>query len=81
MKSNKEDLLNPSFSINLSNILTNNCWKKSGLRKQFPEAVAKKLPEMKTTGEEEVYKMPNMTSDTSVEFEVYLSDAETEATT
>jgi len=35
---------------------------------------------MKTATEEEVYGVPNMTTDNRVEFLVLLSDAETEAT-
>jgi hypothetical protein len=40
----------------------------------------KKLAQMKTAGEEEVYGAANMTADKRVEFLVRLSDAETEAT-
>jgi len=41
---------------------------------------AKKRVQMKTEAEEEVYGVVNMTADTRVEFQVRLSDAETEAT-
>jgi len=42
---------------------------------------AKKLTQMKTAAEEEVYGAANMTADKRVEFQVRLFDAETEATT
>jgi len=42
---------------------------------------AKKLTQMKTAAEEEVYGVANMTADKRVEFQVCLFSAETEATT
>jgi hypothetical protein len=41
----------------------------------------KSLAQMKTAAEEEVYGSVNMTTDKCVEFQVHLSDAETEAIT
>jgi len=51
--------------------------KATGPRSTF----AKKLAQMKTAAEEEVNGAVNMTADKPVEFQVRLSDAETEATT
>jgi len=51
--------------------------KATGPRSTF----AKKLAQMKTAAEEGVYKPVNMTADKCVEFQVRLSDVETEATT
>jgi len=51
--------------------------KATGLRSIF----AIQLTPMKTAAEEVVYGVANMTADKHVEFQVHLSDAETEATT
>jgi len=51
--------------------------KATGPRSTF----AKKLAQIKTVAEEEVYGAANMNTDKPVEFQVRLSDAETEATT
>ena len=51
--------------------------KAAGPRSTF----AKKLAQMKTAAEEEVYGAVNMTTDKCVQFQVCLSDAQTEATT
>jgi hypothetical protein len=51
--------------------------KATGARSTF----AKKLAQMKTAAEEEVYGSVNMTGDKWEEFQVRLSDTETEATT
>jgi hypothetical protein len=62
--------------------MSNNYFKKSELRQPVPEAHSpKKLAQMKTTTEEEVYGAVNMTADKSVECQVRLSYAETAATT
>ena len=42
---------------------------------------ANKLAQLKTAAKEEVYEVANMTADEGVEFQVRLSDAESEATT
>jgi hypothetical protein len=52
-----------------------------GTKATGPRSIfAKKLAEMKTVAEEEVYRAINMTADKREEFQVRLSDAETEAT-
>jgi len=53
-----------------------------GTKATSPKSIfAKKLAQIKTAAEEEVYGAINMTADKRVEFQVRLSDAETEATT
>jgi len=53
-----------------------------GTKATGPRSIfAKKLAQMKTAAEEEVYGAVNMSTDKCVEFQVCLSDAETEATT
>jgi hypothetical protein len=42
---------------------------------------AKKLAQIKTAAEEEVYAVANMAADNRVKFEVHISNAETETTT
>jgi len=53
-----------------------------GTKATGPRSIfAKKFAQMKTAAKEEVYGAVNMTADKRVEFQVCLSDAETEATT
>jgi len=53
-----------------------------GTKATCPRSIfAKKLAQMKTAAEEEVYGAVNMTADKPVEFQTRPSDAETEATT
>jgi len=53
-----------------------------GTKATGPRSIfAKNLAQMRTAAEEVVYRVVNMTADQRVEFQVHLSDAETEATT
>jgi len=53
-----------------------------GTKATSPRSIfTKKIAQIETAAEEEVYRAVNMTADKRVEFQVRLSDAETEATT
>jgi len=70
-------LFNKLFQHHERQLLQEVRTKATGPRSTFP----KKLAQMKTAAEEEVYGAVNMTADKREEFQVHLSNAETEATT
>jgi hypothetical protein len=62
--------------------MSDNYYKKSGLRQLVPGAhLRKKLTQIKTAAEKEVYGVVIMTTDKREQFQVCPSDPETEATT
>jgi hypothetical protein len=73
----KRKLFDKLFQHHQRQLLQEVGTKATGPRSTF----AKKLAQMKTAAEEEVYGAVNMTADKREEFQVRLSDAETEATT
>jgi hypothetical protein len=73
----KRKLFDKLFQHHQRQILQEVGTKATGPRSTF----AKKLTQMKTAAEEEVYGAVNIAADKRVEFQVRLSDAETEATT
>jgi hypothetical protein len=80
-KSIKRHLLNTSFLINDSNIISYNYCRKVGQKQLVPDAhLPKKLTQMNTTEETMVYGVANITTDKRAEFQVHLSDGETEPT-
>jgi len=82
VKSIRSHPANKCFSINYSDIMTDNYCRKSGPREPVPEAYSqKKRDQMNTTAEYEAYGAENMTANKRVQFQVRLSDAEIEATT
>jgi len=75
-------LSNASFLIKYSNITRWQILQEVGTKATGPRSIfAKKLAQLTTAAEEEVYGAVNMTADQGVEFQVCLSDAETEPTT
>jgi hypothetical protein len=73
----KHNLCDKLFQHHQQQLLQEVGTKATGPRSTF----AKKLAQMKTAAEEEVYRAGNMTTDKRAEFQVRLSEAETEATT
>jgi hypothetical protein len=73
----KRKLFDKLFQHHKRQLLQEVGTKATGPRSTF----AKKLAQMKTAAEEEVYGVANMTANNHVEFQVRQSDMETEATT
>jgi hypothetical protein len=73
----KRKLFDKLFQHHKRQLLQEVGTKATGPRSTF----AKKLAQMKTAAEEEVYGVANMPADNHVEFQVSQSDMETEATT
>jgi len=67
--------------MNYSNIISCNYCRKVGQKQLVREAhLPKKLTQMKTAEEAMVYGVANMTTDKCAQFQVHLSDSETEDT-
>jgi hypothetical protein len=73
----KRKLLNKLFQHHERQLLQEVGTKGTGRRSKFP----KQLALMKTEAEDEIYGAANMTADKRLQFQIRLSDAETDATT